>query len=127
MKFDFHFGKKETTTYEYAIIGIVLDLLKAVLIYFGATELQFMELVDEINRKYVNDTKLNDYIINSEVWLESRIERDLDDAIEDYKDLTGDPEEAIIEAPTYTEVLDGETLLGGELRLTAPYETDYEL
>ena len=61
------------------------------------------------------------------MWLDSRIERDVDSAIEDYQDLTGDTGEVMIDPPTFNEEVVGETPLGGELRLTAPYETDYEL
>ena len=127
-EYKFHFGVKKTSVYEYAAIGLILDVCKGLCIKFlGVTEEQFIEAVDEANRNWFKNQKLNDYVIKNNEWLELRINRDVDTAIEDYKSLTGEPMEVIIEPPTFTEELEGETPLGGELRLTAPYKKDYEL
>ncbi|QIN96827.1 hypothetical protein [Synechococcus phage S-N03] len=125
---EFHFGAKRTTIYEYAAIGLILDVCKGLCVKFlGVTEEQFIEAVDEANRNWFKNQKLNDYVLKNEAWLELRIARDVDSAIEDYKTLTGEPMEVTIEPPTFSEELEGETPLGGELRLTAPYKKDYEL
>lgn len=127
MKFDFHFGKKKTTVYDYAVIGFILSLLRFFALNLGATEENFMSFVDEVNRKFIKNDKLNDFIIRDDTWIESRISVEVDNATESYLDLTGDSGEVIIDSPTFTEEVDGEFPLGGDLRLTAPYETDYEL
>lgn len=128
MKFDFHFGEKKTTLIDFAVISFLLDLAKHLAIKFlKVTEDDFMFFVDELNRNFFHNKKLNDYVLADETWLEMRIERDVDTAIDDYLSLTGEQMEVIIEPPIYSEELEGETLLGGELRLTAPYKKDYEL
>ena len=73
------------------------------------------------------DKYLNSVMIANPLLLDYKVHRDVDFAIEDYRDLTGDKGEAKIEQPTFTEELEGETLLGGELRLTSPYKQDHEL
>ena len=124
MKFNFHFGKKKTTLYDYAVIGFFLSLLRFFALNLGATEDDFMTFVDELNRKFIKNDKLNDYIIKDEEWLDSRIERDVDNAIED---LTGDIKEVKIDSPVYSEQTKGDTPLGGELRITAPWNKTNEL
>ena len=52
--------------------------------------------------------------------LERRIERDVDGAIEDYLEETKEPPVV----PIFTEEKEGETDLGGEMRLTAPWKFD---
>jgi len=127
-EYEFHYGAKKTTIWELAVIGFVLSVCMFLCIKFlGVTEEEFIEAIDEANRTWFRNKKLNDFVIQNDEWLELRINRDLDSAIEDYKSLTGGPMEVIIEPPIFTEELEGDTPLGGELRLTAPYKKDYEL
>ena len=77
-----------------------------------------MMFIDEVNKKFLRNQKLTDYILASDKWLTYRINRTIDDAIEDY---TNSQSEVKIDSPTYTEVTEGETPLGGEMRLSAPY------
>ena len=115
----FHFGRKETTRKEYAIIGVILDLLHYWIVdRLKVSEKDFMQFIDELNSNFLHNQKLTDYIIRSDKWLDARINRELDSAIEDY---TNSQSEVKIDSPTYTEELEGETPLGGEMRLTAPY------
>lgn len=110
------------------MVGLGLDILEYLLTTLTKiTHDDFMTLIDNFNREVLNNRILNDYIIQDEEWLTHRIENDIDSAIEDYLELTGQQEEVIIESPTFTEELSGETLLGGELRLTAPYHKENEL
>lgn len=118
----FHFGAKKTTVYDHAIIAVVVDFSRYLIVdRLGVSEKNFMKFVDEVNKKFFKNKKLNDYILADGKWLDARIERDVDSAIEDY---TKSQPEVKIDSPTYTEVLEGETLLGGEMRLTAPYHNN---
>jgi hypothetical protein len=127
-QYEFHYGTKKTTIYELALIGFVLGACMFLCTNFlKVSKEDFIAAVDEANRNWFKNQKLNDYVIKNDEWLELRIDRDVDSAIDDYKSLTGEPMEVIIEPPTFTEELEGETPLGGELRLTAPYKKDYEL
>ena len=125
MKFDFHKGVKETTIFDYAFIAFVLDLAKHLATKFlGLTEKEFMRFVDEANRSWFRNKKLNDYVLADDKWLEARIEGDVDAALNTTEMLTAFPEDVKIEAPVFTEETQGETALGGELRLTSPWKTD---
>lgn len=121
----FHVGAKKTTVYDHAIIAIVIDFSRYLIVdRLGVSEKKFMKLIDEVNRKFFKNKKLNDYILADGKWLDARIERDVDSAIEDY--ISSQPD-VTIDSPTFSEELDGETLLGGEMRLTAPYHDENEL
>ena len=67
------------------------------------------------------DRYLNSVMIKTPELLDYKVHRDVDFALEDY---TRDTNETMIEAPSYSEELDGETLLGGEMRLTSPFITN---
>ena len=73
------------------------------------------------------DRYLNSVLIANPVLLDYKVHRDVDFAISDYGDLTGDTGEVTIAPPTFTEEQTGETLLGGEIRLTDPFKKDYEM
>jgi hypothetical protein len=71
---------------------------------------------------------LNDIIINTPQLLDRRVHRDVDKAIKDYEDLTGDDGSVRIKEPKLVErPPDGskaQELLGGEMRLCAPWVPD---
>lgn len=76
------------------------------------------EIRDQLNRKTIEDSELLDY----------RVKRQVDDAINQYERLTGDYGEVRIPSPRYSEkpindeLQTGESrLLGGEIRLCAPW------
>ena len=115
--------------YEYAIIGVILDILKALMIRFGVSPRNAMRVIDNINRKFFPGGKVNDYIIRDEEWLDVRVEGDITDAVEEYKKATDwepteGPESVIIEsAPDGS---DAQALLGGELRATYDFVLNQE-
>ena len=45
----FHFGRKETTRKEYAIIGVILDLLHYWIVDRLGVPEDFMQFIDEVN------------------------------------------------------------------------------
>jgi hypothetical protein len=86
MKFNFHFGNKKPDIKQYAIIGIVLSTVIAMLSQCtGVSENGLWDLFDEIQRKYFSQTILNEFIIKDSEKLNRRIERDVNKAIRDVK------------------------------------------
>ena len=130
--FNFNFGKKKPDIKQYAIIGVVLSSIIAALSQCsGISTNTLWDLLDEMQRKYFPQTILNDFIIKDDKKLERRIKRDVDRAIEDYERLTGDDGTVRIPSPRYSEkpidptLQTGESrLLGGEMRICAPWVDD---
>jgi len=126
---NFNFGKKKPDIKQYAIIGIVLSAIIGTLSQCtGVSENGLWDLLDEIQRKYFPGTILNEFVIKDPEKLERRVKRDVDAAIAEYERLTGDdgkvrmPTPRLIEKPS-----DGskaQELLGGEMRLCAPWLDD---
>jgi hypothetical protein len=91
MKFNFSFGKKSKTITQWAIISITLSLIVSGLHKCtGINENRIWDLIDvsqkELKKKKVPvPTELNDYIIKTPKLLERRIQRNVDNAIEDYE------------------------------------------
>lgn len=70
------------------------------------------------------DRYLNSVMVKNPVLRDYKVHRDVDFALQDYKDLTGDTGEVKVTEHVFSEELEGETLLGGEMRLSAPYLTN---
>ena len=125
----FNFGKKKPDIKQYAIIGIVLSSIIASLSQCtGVSENRLWDLLDEVQRKYFPQTILNEFVIKDPEKLERRVGRDVDSAILEYERLTGDAGEVKMIAPRLVEKPpDGskaQELLGGEMRLCAPWVDD---
>ena len=126
---NFNFGKKKPDIKQYAIIGIVLSSIIAVLSQCtGIKQDGIWDLLDEVQRRYFPQTILNDFIIKDPEKLDRRIHRDVDAAIAEYERLTGDDGKVRISKPRYSEKPpDGsyaQSVLGGEMRLCAPWVED---
>jgi len=77
------FGNKKPDIKQYAIIGIVLSSMIAILSQCtGVSENGLWDLFDEIQRKYFPQTILNEFIIKDPEKLNRRIGRDVDRAIQ---------------------------------------------
>jgi len=125
----FKFGKQKPDIKQYAIIGIVLSSVIAVLSQCtGIKQDSIWDLVDEVQRRYFPQTILNDFVIKDPEKLDRRIKRDFDAAIAEYEQLTGDDGKVKIPSPRYSEKPpDGsyaQSVLGGEMRLCAPWVDD---
>ena len=125
----FKFGKQKPDIKQYAIIGIVLSSMIAVLSQCtGIKQDSIWDLLDEVQRRYFPQTILNDFVIKDPEKLDRRIKRDVDAAIAEYERLTGDDGKVRIPSPRYSEKLpDGsyaQSVLGGEMRLCAPWVDD---
>ena len=124
-----NFGKKKPDIKQYAIIGIILSSIIAALSQCtGVSQDGLWDLLDEIQRKYFPQTIINEFVVKDPKKLERRIKRDVDAAISEYERLTGDTGEVKIIAPRLVErPPDGskaQELLGGEMRLCAPWVDD---
>ena len=127
--FNFNFGKKKPDIKQYAIIGIVLSSIIATLSQCtGISENGLWDLLDEVKRRYLPGTILNEFVIKDPEKLDRRIKRYVDAAIAEYERLTGDDGKVRIPSPRYSEKPpDGsyaQSVLGGEMRLCAPWVED---
>ena len=115
--FEFHFGAKKKSPKRIYIVGIVLALLADLLHSLLKVEKQTLwDLIDDIGRQFKIED-INDVIIRNSKFLDRRIERDVDKALNDYKNEVK-WDEVETPQPTFTETLEGETPLGGEMRST---------
>jgi len=129
MKFDFQFGKKKSSIFRYAIIGVVFtSLVTGVSQCTHIPEENIYDFVDEVQRKYFPQTDLNDIIINTPQLLDRRVHRDVDKAIRDYEDLTGDDGSVRISPSYFSEKApdksNAQKLLGGEMRICGSWVSD---
>ena len=114
----------------FAILGVILTSSVTLLSQCtGINEKPIYDLIDEVQRKYFPNSQLNDYIIKDPTLLDNRVKRDVDKAIQEYKDLANEEEPAKIPPPRYSEkpvdtsacYTDECRALGGEIRLCAPW------
>jgi hypothetical protein len=129
MKFDFQFGKKKSSIFRYAIIGVVFtSLVTGVSQCTHIPEENIYDFIDEVQRKYFPQTDLNDIIINTPQLLDRRVHRDVDKAIRDYEDLTGDDGSVRISPSYFSEKApdksNAQKLLGGEMRICGSWVSD---
>ena len=125
----FKFGKQKPDIKQYAIIGIVLSSIIALLSQCtGIKQDSIWDLLDEVQRRYFPQTILNDFVIKDPEKLDRRIKRDVDAAIAEYERLRGDDGKVRIPSPRYSEKPpDGsyaQSVLGGEMRICAPWVDD---
>ena len=130
--FNFNFGKKKPDIKQYAIIGVVLSSIIAILSQCtGVSENGLWDLLDEIQRKYFPQTILNEFILQDPEKLDRRIKRDVDRALDQ---ATPEYDRIIRESdqkyqPKYSEKDVDESIcysedckkLGGEMRICAPW------
>jgi hypothetical protein len=129
MKFDFQFGKKKSSIFRYAIIGVVFtSIVAGVSQCTHIPEENIYDFIDEVQRKYFPQTDLNDIIINTPQLLDRRVHRDVDKAIKDYEDLTGDDGSVRISPSYFSEKApdksNAQKLLGGEMRICGSWVPD---
>jgi hypothetical protein len=80
--FKFNFGNKKPSIFKYAIVGVILtSIIGGLSQCTGVDERRYWDLFDEVQRKYVPGSMINDFIIKDPEKLERRIRRDVDKAI----------------------------------------------
>ena len=131
MKFDFQFGKKKSSIFRYAIIGVILtSVVAGISQCTHIPEEQIYDIVDQIQRK-IPGKPLNDWIITDPILLDRRIKGDVNRAIDavnpEYNRIISEYdkkyEQRYIEYPIDKSVCytDECQSLGGEIRLCAPW------
>jgi len=127
-----NFGKKKPDIKQYAIVGIVLSSLIAVISQCsGLSENKLWDLLDEIQRKYFPLGIFNEFVTKDPEKLKRRIERDVDNAI---KNVRPEYDRIIFEAdqiykPRYVDEQNDETVcytedckkLAPPMRICAPW------
>jgi len=131
MKFDFQFGKKKSSIFRYAIIGVILtSVVTGISQCIHIPEEQIYDIVDQIQRK-IPGKPLNDWIITDPILLDRRIKGDLNRAIDavnpKYNRIISEYdkkyEQRYVEYPIDKSVCYTKDCkaLGGELRICAPW------
>ena len=127
--FNFNFGKKRPDKKQIIFISVILSGIVATLSQCtGAPQERLWDLLDEVQRSLFPGTVINDVLLQDPDIVKRRVERDVDKAIRDYEDLTRGTEPPRVPLPRLIEKApDGskaQTLLGGEMRLCAPWVDD---
>ena len=131
MKFDFQFGKKKSSIFRYAIIGVILtSVVTGISQCTHIPEEKIYDIVDQIQRK-IPGKPLNDWIITDPILLDRRIKRDVNRAIDavnpEYNRIISEYdkkyEQRYIEYPIDKSVCytDECKKLGGEMRICAAW------
>ena len=128
---NFNFGKKKPDKKQLIILSIVLSTLIAALSQCtGVSENGLWDLLDEIQRKYFPQTILNEIFIQDPNKVERRVKRDIDRAINEVtpeydriiSDYNRKYKQRYSEKPSDSS--EAQRLLGGEMRLCAPWVDD---
>ena len=127
--FNFNFGNKKPNKKQIIFISIVLSGIVATLSQCsGVPQERLWDLLDEVQRSLFPQTIINDVLLQDPGVVERRVERDVDRAIREYEDLTGDSEPPRVPLPRLIEKSpdnsEAQRLLGGEMRLCAPWVED---
>ena len=126
---NFNFGKKKTDKKQLIILGLVLSSLIAALSQCtGVSENGLWDLLDEIQRKYFSQTILNELILQDPNQVKRRVERDVTRAIDEVTPEYDRIIQQTIKKPKYVEKApdgsEAQRLLGGEMRICAPWVDD---
>jgi hypothetical protein len=128
--FNFNFGKKKPDKKQIILISIVLSGIVATISQCsGVPQERLWDLLDEVQRSLFPQTIINDVLLQDPGVVERRVERDVDRAIREYEDLTGDSEPPRIPLPRLIEKAPDTSKcyteeckkLGGEMRLCSPF------
>ena len=127
--FNFNFGKKRPDKKQIILISIVLSGIVATLSQCsGVPQERLWDLLDEVQRSLFPQTIINDVLLQDPGVVERRVERDVDKAIKQYEELTKDLDPPRVPLPRLIEKApdnsEAQRLLGGEMRLCAPWIED---
>jgi len=127
--FNFNFGKKKPDKKQIIIISVILSGIVATLSQCtGVSSERLWDLLDELQRNIFPQTIINDILLQDPGVVDRRTKRDVDKAIREYERLTGDSADVRIPLPRLIEKApdnsEAQKLLGGEMRLCAPWVED---
>lgn len=132
MKFNFSFGKKSKSIFQYAMIGISLSaIVYSISTCMRVPEIMIWDIIDQINHKHIKNDTLDKIIIQDSNRLNRRIQRDLDRSLREYIQKSG-LKDSHVTPPRYVESpIDSSKCytpecksLGGEMRLCSPWNSD---
>ena len=117
---EFHFGVRPVKEFDLYLTAIFLSLAVRLLVRFIKVKpLDLWGIIDEIGKQY-KIRVINELILRVPELLSARIDREVQRAIDEYDSVVESEEPT----PIFTEVEEGETALGGEMRLRAPWLKD---
>ena len=127
--FNFNFGKKKPDKKQIIIISVILSGIVATLSQCtGVSSERLWDFLDELQRNIFPQTIINDILLQDPGVVDRRTKRDVDKAIREYERLTGDSADVRIPLPRLIEKApdnsEAQKLLGGEMRLCAPWVED---
>jgi hypothetical protein len=127
--FNFNFGKKKPDKKQIILISLILSGIVATLSQCtGAPQEALWDLLDEVQRSLFPGTIINDVLLQDPGVVDRRVERDVDKAIREYERLTRNSEPPRVPLPRLIEKdpdgSEAQRLLGGEMRLCAPWVDD---
>lgn len=131
MKIDFHFGKKDPTwTTRIAVALFFASGIPFIAKTFHLSEESLTDFIDEVVKRFFPESAFNEYILKTDKLLSRRITKEVDKALEDLNELTGDTGDVKVDSPVFTEKepdgSEAQSLLGGEMRLTSPWAINSE-
>ena len=116
---EFYFGVRPVKTFELYVAAIFLSLaVNLISHYTKADKKNLWRIIDEIGKKY-RIRVINKLIITVPELLLSRIDGEINKAIMDYNSKV-QTEDSIL-TPIFTEEKEGDTPLGGEIRIQSPW------
>ena len=114
---EFYFGVRPVSTFYLYVTAIFLSLAVSLISHYTkADKKNLWRIIDEIGRQY-RIRAINKLILSVPEHLSGRINIDVDNAIMEYNREVDESEIT----PIFTEVKDGETPLGGEMRIQSPW------
>ena len=114
---EFYFGVRPVNTFILYVTAIFLSLAVSLISHYTkADKKNLWRIIDEIGRQY-RIRVINKLILSVPELLSGRIDIDVDNAIMEYNREIDESEIT----PIFTEVDEGETPLGGEMRIQSPW------
>ena len=121
---EFYFGVRLIKTFNLYVTAIFLSLaVNLISHYTKADKKNLWAIIDEIGKKY-KIRLINKLIISVPELLSGRIDREIDKAIDEYNSVLELEEPEI--KPIVTETVEGETPLGGEMRIRSPWNNNID-
>lgn len=115
---EFYFGVRPVKTFNLYVTAIFLSLAVNLLSHYTKSDKKDLwAIIDEIGKKY-KIKLINKLILSVPELLSGRVDREIDKAIEEYNSVVESDEP---QPPVFTETPEGETPLGGEMRLKSPW------
>lgn len=119
---EFHFGVRPVKKFDLYVAAIFLSLAVRLLVRFlKVGPMDIWGIIDEIGKQY-KIRVINELILRVPELLSARIDREIESAIDKYDSMVESDQSEFV----FSEEEEGETALGGEMRIRAPWLKDTE-